>query len=232
MSVRADKIAPGVYRVDAIRFPNAVNVLLLENDGWTLVDTGVEDNPDSISEALSMLGSGPEDLKRIFLTHHHGEHIGGLAGLREWAPHVEVGATEYEGRVVSGGLPPVQSRNPILRRMADRESMPKTPVGKILREGDFVSGFRLISTPGHSLGHVSMLRDADGLLFTADVFGRFPHKLRVGVRKVLCTDPPMAKRSAQKLLREDFATVILAHGPVMRSGGREKLQKALDKCRY
>jgi hypothetical protein len=35
-------IAPGVYRVDAFGLSNAINVLLLENDdGWTLVDTGV-----------------------------------------------------------------------------------------------------------------------------------------------------------------------------------------------
>jgi hypothetical protein len=35
-----EKIAAGVYRVDAVRFPNAINVLLLENDvGWTLADT-------------------------------------------------------------------------------------------------------------------------------------------------------------------------------------------------
>jgi glyoxylase-like metal-dependent hydrolase (beta-lactamase superfamily II) len=233
MSVRADKIATGVYRVDAIRFPNATNVLLLENDdGWTLVDTGVENSPDRVRAALSTLGSSPEDLKRIFLTHHHGDHVGGLARMREWAPHVEVGATEYEGRVVSGELPPAQPTNPILRRMVDRESIPTSPVSKVLREGDFVSGFRLISTPGHSLGHVSMLRDADGLLFTADAFGCLPRRVRVGVITFFCTDPPMAKRSAQKLLREHFATVILSHGPVMRLGGREKLQKAVDRCRY
>ena len=42
MASSPEKIAAGVYRVDAIRFPNAINVLLLENDdGWTLVDTGV-----------------------------------------------------------------------------------------------------------------------------------------------------------------------------------------------
>jgi glyoxylase-like metal-dependent hydrolase (beta-lactamase superfamily II) len=90
----------------------------------------------------------------------------------------------------------------------------------------------VISTPGHTPGHVSLLRDADGLLFTADAFGCLPRKSRVGLIKALCTDPPMAKRSAQKLLREDFTTVILAHGPVMRSGGREKLQRAIDRCRY
>ena len=111
--------------------------------------------------------------------------------------------------------------------------MPTTPVGKILREGDLVSGFRIVSTPGHSLGHVSLLRDADGLLFTADAFGCLPRKIRVGVRKALCTDPPMAKRSARKLLGERFATVVMGHGPVLRSDdARKRLQRAVERCRY
>ena len=226
-----EKIAAGVYRVDAQRFPNAINVLLLENDdGWTLVDTGAE--AGRIRDAITALGSGPEDLKRIFLTHNHGDHIGGLEGLLEWAPHAELGATEYEAYVISGKLPPAPPKNPILRRMANREDMPTPPVRKILREGDIVSGFRIVSTPGHSLGHASLLRDADGLLFTADAFGCFPRKIRVGVRKALCTDPPMAKRSARKLLGERFATVVMAHGPVLRSDPRRKLQRAVERCRY
>jgi glyoxylase-like metal-dependent hydrolase (beta-lactamase superfamily II) len=234
MASSPEKIAAGVYRVDAIRFPNAINVLLLENDdGWTLVDTGAESEADRIREALTTLGSGPEDLKRIFLTHNHGDHIGGLKGLTEWAPHAELGATEYEALVISGRLPPAPPTNPILRLMvAGMADIPKFPVGKILHEGDIVSGFRIIATPGHSLGHVSLLRDADGLLFTADAFGRFPRKLRVGVRKALCTDPPMAKRSAQKLLGERFATVVMAHGPVLHSNARAELQKVVERCRY
>jgi glyoxylase-like metal-dependent hydrolase (beta-lactamase superfamily II) len=234
MANAPEKIAAGVYRVDAIRFPNVISVLLLENgDGWTLVDTGAEGEAARIRDALTALGSGPEDLKRIFLTHHHGDHIGGLEGLTEWAPHAELGATEYESMVISGRLPPVPSRNPIFRLMvAGMADVPKFPVGKILREGDVVSGFRIIATPGHSLGHASLLRDADGLLFTADAFGCFPRKVRVGVRKGLCTDPPMARRSAQKLLGERFATVVMAHGPVLRSDARTKLQRTVERCRY
>jgi len=228
-----EKIAAGVYRLDAIRFPNAINVLLLENDdGWTLVDTGLEGEASRIRDALAALGSGPEDLKRIFLSHHHGDHIGGLEGLREWAPEAELGATEYEALVVSGKLPPAAPTNPILRRMTDRESMPITPVGKILREGDLVSGFRIISTPGHSLGHVSLLRDADGLLFTADAFGCLPRKIRVGVIKPFCIDPPMARRSAEKLLGERFDTVVMGHGPVLRADAKARLQRAVERCRY
>jgi glyoxylase-like metal-dependent hydrolase (beta-lactamase superfamily II) len=228
-----EKIAAGVYRVDAIGFPNALNMLLLENDdGWTLVDTGVESSPDRVREALSVLDSGPEDLKRIFLTHHHGDHIGGLRGIREWAPEAKVGATEYEAYVISGKLPPALSPNPILRRMANHQSMPTSPVGRILREGDLVSGFRIISTPGHSLGHVSLLRDSDGLLFTADAFGSLPRKIRVGVIKPFCTDPPMARRSAEKLLGERFDMVVMGHGPILRANARVRLQRAVERCRY
>lgn len=233
MTKGLDNIAPGVYRVDAIGFKNAINVLLLENDdGWTLVDTGVAGSVGRIKDALASLGSGPGDLKRIFLTHQHDDHTGGLKGLLEWAPDAEVGSTAHEADVISGrrGLDPPS--NAFFRRMSSNARPPGVPVGKVLREGDLVSGFRLISTPGHTLGHASLLRDSDGLLFTADAFGCLPRKIRVGVRQALCTDPPLAKHSAQKLLAESFATVVMAHGPVLREDARTRLQKTVERCRY
>ena len=233
MTKGPEKIAPGVYRVDAIGFKNAINVLLLENDdGWTLVDTGVAGSVERIKNALTSLGSGPGDLKRVFITHQHDDHTGGLKGLLEWAPGAEVGATAHEADVVSGrrGLDPPS--NAFFRRMSSGARPVGVPVGKVLREGDLVSGFRLISTPGHTLGHASLLRDSDGLLFTADAFGCLPRKIRVGVRKALCTDPPLAKRSAQKLLAEDFTTAVMAHGPVLRGDARTRLRRVVERCRY
>jgi glyoxylase-like metal-dependent hydrolase (beta-lactamase superfamily II) len=226
-------VAPGVYRVDAIGLQNTISVLLLENeDGWTLVDTGLASSVGRIRDALGALGSRPEDLKRIFLTHQHNDHTGGLPGLLEWAPHAEVGASPHEAEVVSGrrGLDP--QSNPVLRFVARNAEFPPVPVTKVLREGDFVSGFQVIATPGHTPGHVSLLRDGDGLLFTADAFGCLPRRIRVGVRKAVCVDPPEARRSAEKLLAEDLSTVILAHGKTLRVGAKERLREVVARCRY
>ena len=233
MAASPELVAPGVYRVDATRPSNFINVLLLENDdGWTLVDTGTGNSVGRIRDAVAALGSGPEDLKRIFLTHQHDDHTGGLRGLLEWAPNAEVGASPHEAEVISGRREKDPFANPVLRRLARNVKLPTAPVGKVLREGDLVSGFRIIATPGHTLGHVSLLRDGDGLLFTADAFGRLPRKLRVGVRKALCADPALAKRSAEKLLAEDLRTVIFAHGKTLRTGAKETLREVVERSRY
>ena len=230
----AELVAPGVYRVDAIGLKNTINVLLLENDdGWTLVDTGLASSVQRVQAAIAALGSGPEDLRRIFITHQHDDHTGGLSKLLEWAPGAEVGATAHEAEVVSGRRGYDPPSNAFLRFVSRNAQPPGVPVGKVLREGDLVSGFRLISTPGHGLGHASLLRAGDGLLLTADAFGALlPRKIRVGVIEAFCTDPPQAKRSAQKLLAEDFATVVMGHGPVLRSGARAMLSEAVERCRY
>ncbi|QYJ15953.1 Hydroxyacylglutathione hydrolase [Rubrobacter xylanophilus DSM 9941] len=230
----AERLAPGVYRVDALRLRNAISVLLIEeDDGWTLVDTGVASSVPRIGEVLSALGPGFDGLRRVFLTHQHTDHTGGLEGILERAPEAEIWAPEHEAEVISGrrGYDPQSGR--LLRLMSRNARPPGVRVDRALREGETVAGFRLIATPGHTPGHVSLLRDADGLLFTADAFGCMPRRLRVGVRRAFCTDPPLARRSAQRLLEEDFAVAAMSHGPVLRGARvRERLARALQECDY
>jgi glyoxylase-like metal-dependent hydrolase (beta-lactamase superfamily II) len=110
--------------------------------------------------------------------------------------------------------------------------LPVVPVNRTISEGDLVAGFRVVDTPGHSSGHTSLLSDDLGILFTADAFGALPKRLRVGVRGFICHDPAQAKRSAEKLLEEDYRTVVFSHGPVLRDNPKERLRQVVAECHY
>lgn len=215
---RPELVAEGVYRVDAIPFPNGISVLLLrEGAGWTLVDTGLGlVSAARIQSALGELGAGPSDLRRIVLTHHHPDHIGGLPGMRAWAPEAEVWASAGEAEIIAGTRAADPMRNPVLRRGMAARSWPTAPITRTLVEGDLVAGFRVIATPGHTPGHTSLHRE-DDVLFTADAFGNLLPGVRPGVLPVLCDDPDEAVASAQKLADLSFSTVVFGHGAIIRS---------------
>jgi glyoxylase-like metal-dependent hydrolase (beta-lactamase superfamily II) len=231
MAALPEKLAPGVYRVDALAIPYAISVLLIaDTDGWTLVDTEIAGSERRIQAALTRLGAGPAELRRIYLTHQHGDHVLGLPGMRAWAPRVEVVAPEHEAEVISGRLPLDPSSSALLRRLQRGQELPASPVDRVVREGDTIAGFRIIATPGHTLGHTSLFSDRHGLLFTADAFGNLPPRPRVGVMKAFCADPARAKRSAEKLLGFDFATAVPSHGGVLLDNAKQRLRAATAAC--
>ena len=228
------RISTGVYRVDAIGISNTISVLLIEGeDGWTLVDTGVASSADRIREALASLGGSPTDLKRIYVTHQHPDHIGGLPGVLEWASGAEVVASEREAEVISGRRPKDPGSNRFFNYLTRNQKLPVVPVDTTVEEGDDVAGFRILSTPGHTPGHTSLLRDEDGLLFTGDAFGALTSgKPTVGGIKAFCTDPKAARRSAEKILGENFDTVVMTHGKPLIAGARRQILESVARCNY
>jgi glyoxylase-like metal-dependent hydrolase (beta-lactamase superfamily II) len=233
MCASPERLVPNVYRIDGFGVSQMLNILAVAGeDGWTIVDTGISGSPKRIQAGLAALGISPDALARVYLTHHHADHIGGLPGMRAWAPKAEIVAPDYEAEIIAGKRPMDPSSSPAFRAVQRFSKLPAVPVDRTVGEGETVAGFRVIATPGHTLGHTSLLSERHGLLLTADAFGAMPRKLRVGVRKAFSADPALAKRSAEKLLAENYATVVFSHGPVLRENPKDRLREIVANCGY
>lgn len=81
-----EHVAPDVWRID-LPLPfrlRAINVYLVRGrDGWALVDTGIDtaESRAAFDEALASLGIDASEIRDVFVTHMHPDHIG-LSGAR------------------------------------------------------------------------------------------------------------------------------------------------------
>src|SRR4030095_16588365 len=144
---------PATKATASIDAPEAAPIIkALEAEGWTLTD--------------------------ILVTHHHGDHVGGIAELKQ----------KYNCRGV-----------------APHEKTAKMPlVASRVKQGDLVKVgtllARVLETPGHTLDHISYVFDDEKALFAADTL------FSIGWGRVFEGEYPMMWDSLLKLraLPDDF----------------------------
>ncbi|MCK1650113.1 hydroxyacylglutathione hydrolase [Bradyrhizobium sp. 149] len=137
----------------SIDAPEAGPILkALEREGWQLTD--------------------------ILITHHHGDHVGGVAELKQ----------KYNCRVVAPHDKTTKIANVDLR-VANAE---------IVKVGSLLA--RVLETPGHTLDHISYVFDTEKTLFAADTL------FSIGCGRVFEGTYPMMWDSLLKLraLPDDF----------------------------
>src|SRR4051812_22994252 len=118
--------------------------LLLRGKEVAIVDTGTPGSASAIEDGLKAAGTGWAAVKHVLLTHYHDDHIGGLEGLES-----QVKATLYAGAGDAGNI------------ISDKPVKP-------LNDGDEVFGLRIVNTPGHTSGHISIFEPGTGTLIAGD----------------------------------------------------------------
>lgn len=94
-------VAPGIRQI-AVPFPGplrAMNAYLIEgSSGWSLVDTGLhtEEAERALREGVRAAGIDLGDVKRVFVTHVHPDHIGMAGMLKDAGADVVMHAPEAE----------------------------------------------------------------------------------------------------------------------------------------
>lgn len=228
-------LAPGVWRIPTVGRALVNSYAFVDDDGAvTLVDCGVRRAPARIVRGLAAIGKAPTDVTRIVLTHAHRDHAGGAAELarRTGAP---VAAHRADVPYAESGRVPPQDRagtaGRLLARLGDGR-FPAFRVAQPLADGDVLpvgGGLRVVHTPGHSPGHVSLLHEATRVLITGDALFNV-----AGVRwpvKSFCTDFRMTQRTAHVLGELDYEVAAFTHGPEIRDRAREQVRAFLSRLR-
>jgi len=154
---------PDVTRISRFGFVNCY--LVREDDGLTLVDTMVGGSSRKILAAAEQLGA---PIKRIALTHAHGDHIGSLDALAEALPGVEVIISTRDARLLvkDVSLDPGEPQEKIRGSVSGAKTEPTRTV----EAGDRIGSLEVIAAPGHTPGHVAFLDARDRTLFCGDAF--------------------------------------------------------------
>ena len=227
----AIELAPGVFRIPTRGAASINSFAFVEDDGSvTLVDCGLKRAPGRIVAGLRAIGRHPGDVRRIVLTHAHADHAGGAADMsaRTGAP---VAVHETDAPFVERGEVPAfdpSLRSGRLMTRLSRGGFPPVAVGERLTDGqvlDVGGGLRIVATPGHTPGHVSLLHEPTATLVTGDALIN-----QLGLRysfRFACTDFRRNDRSAHVLGELEYDRAGFTHGPEITRGAREAVRRIL-----
>lgn len=151
-----------------------------EGNPWTLVDAGFYGYADAIRQRAEQLYGASNPPQAIVLTHGHADHVGTLHSLlKQWGnvpvyahvlekPYL-TGVSSYpppDPAIGGGGMAlmswvfPIgpEDFSEVLTVISEAEGIPELP------------DWRVIHTPGHAPGHISLFRSKDRTLLAGDAF--------------------------------------------------------------
>ncbi|MEO6849891.1 MAG: MBL fold metallo-hydrolase [Mucilaginibacter sp.] len=220
-------VADNIYQIGL----GPVNAFLLEHDGLTLIDTGLPGKTDQVLSEIVKGGKDPSNIKRIILTHLHGDHTGNAAAIKKKL-NVPVFAHRIDAELIEKGI---SSRPMILTPglinwllfhlvlSKNRTTLEPLAIEEPLEDNDIIpvaGGIQVIHTPGHSAGHIALLVKESGFLIAGDicsnVFGNLNYT-------PLYEDRSLGRESILKAAAFDFNKAVFGHGNPLLTNANKQL---------
>ncbi|MEU7059506.1 MBL fold metallo-hydrolase [Streptomyces sp. NPDC046197] len=245
--MRADvqQVADGTYLVHG---SNTNWVILTEGDAATLIDTGYPGDRGQLLDSLAAVGTSPEAVVAVLITHAHNDHLGSAEYLRgtygtpvhlheDEVPHArrEFLHQVSVGQVLRNGWRPgVLPWVVHAIRSGGTEQHPVAAPEPFPAEGplDLPGRPVPVHTPGHTLGHaVFHLRDT-GVVISGDALVSGHPTSRIQGPQLLPDmfhhERAQALTSLEALEALDGDVLLPGHGPVHRGSVKQAAQRARE----
>ncbi|MGG7466668.1 MBL fold metallo-hydrolase [Chryseobacterium arthrosphaerae] len=220
------QIAPEVFHIPLMP-RNSINCYIIEG---ILVDSGIRSSYTTVKKALHKI---PVD--QHILTHAHADHQGcsdqicAEFGIPLLCHPDEIFRTETG--MVTIDYPNSQHWEAKLQQKYWAGQGHK--VDRTVVENDKIGNFRVIETPGHSPGHISLFRERDGVLIIGDAATNMNLLTTApGLHlppNMFTSDQQRNVRSLRKLAKLNPSVICFGHGPVMQNTDR-KFEQFVAKC--
>jgi glyoxylase-like metal-dependent hydrolase (beta-lactamase superfamily II) len=200
-----------------VLFP--VNCYLVgEDDGLTLVDTGLAGSAAAILAAARAQGA---PIRRIALTHVHMDHAGSLDALHAALPDAEVIVSAREARMLARDFS-LDANEPQAKVRGGWPICSTRPT-RTVAPGDRIGSLEVVAAPGHTPGQVAFLDTRQGgTLIAGDALSTHFGIAVAGVSRALFPfvamgtwHKPTALATAKALRALNPARLAVGHGSVL-----------------
>jgi glyoxylase-like metal-dependent hydrolase (beta-lactamase superfamily II) len=214
------------------------NIFLIDSpDGLVVVDTGIsERSAHQLVASMTQAGRSIDDIRHIFITHAHYDHIGGLSYLQNLT-NATTYAHQRETAIICGEKSSLWARREDLRGIwrllhpfiaQDRPTTPGRVDVEVKQDAAMFNGLTVVETPGHAYGHLSLYWPERRVVFGGDLVMRLPWGLS---RPLPPATPDMAEaeRSIKKVAALDVEVLCVCHGPPITHDAKRALNTLAAK---
>lgn len=177
----------GDYLIQLSRLGSFNCYFVREDDGLTLVDTNLSGSAKGIVQAAESLG---QPIKRLTLTHAHGDHAASMDAVVEALPEVEVAFSARTERFLSGDMS-LEADEP-QSKLRGSYVTSNTKPGRRLAPGDQIGSLKVVAAPGHTPDQIAFMDVRDETLIAGDAYQTKAGTAVMGVMRWLFPFPAMA----------------------------------------
>ena len=208
-----------------------------------LVDAGYQNMLSKLEKAVEKNGESFSDLTRIWITHHDHDHMGSLHAIREKYPHIKVYAGASEVPFIEGREIPLRMKQAVelQAHLSEEKHEEGILFQKYLKsvESDKVDfllyddmllldgNVKVISTPGHTKGHVSFYFPKEKTLIAGDALVIENNRLEIPFPQ-FSKNFEEAKESVKKLAQYDIGRILCYHGGTREGNPLDIKREILD----